>query len=217
MLLLVGLGNPGPGYAKHRHNIGFMAVDAIADRHGFGPFRARFHGRAAEGEIAGRKALALKPETFMNESGRAVAAAAAFYKIPPADVIVLHDEIDLACGKVRIKRGGGHAGHNGLRSIHAHLGPDYARMRLGIGHPGEKDAVTGHVLRNFSKADAKWVETLLDAVAEHAGLLVEGRDSDFMSKLAQAVRPPRPRKPKEPPTSADQAGGKGAPDGGDGV
>jgi len=227
MLLLVGLGNPGPGYAKHRHNIGYMALDAIAGHFGFGPFRAKFQGRAAEGEIAGHRVLALKPETFMNESGRAVAAAARYHKIPPEDVIVLHDEIDLACGKVRVKRGGGHAGHNGLRSIHAHLGPDYARVRLGIGHPGDKDKVTGHVLRNFAKADTAWVAPLLDALGEHAALLVEGRDSDFMSKVAQAVSPPRPPKPKKEPKPDDapddapgsgEAGGEGGREGGgDGV
>jgi len=196
MLLLVGLGNPGTGYAKHRHNIGFMAVDAIARRHGFGPFRAKFRGLIAEGEISGRKVLALKPETFMNESGQSVEAARAFYKIPPEDVIVLHDEIDLAAGKVRVKRGGGHAGHNGLRSIHAHIGSDYGRVRFGIGHPGDKDKVTGHVLKNFAKADAQWVEKVLDALAEHAGLLIDGEDSAYMSKAAEAVTPPRPKKLK---------------------
>ncbi len=196
MLLLVGLGNPGTGYAKHRHNIGFMAVDAITRRHGFGPFRAKFRGLTAGGEISGRKVLALKPETFMNESGQSVEAARAFYKIPPEDVIVFHDEIDLAAGKVRVKRGGGHAGHNGLRSIHAHIGPGYGRVRLGIGHPGDKDRVTGHVLKNFAKADAQWVEKVLDAHAEHAGLLIEGEDSAYMNEVARAVTPPRPKKPK---------------------
>lgn len=212
MLLLVGLGNPGTGYAKHRHNIGFMAIDAIARRHGFGPFRAKFRGLTAGGEIAGRKVLALKPETFMNESGQSVEAARAFYKIPPEDVIVFHDEIDLAAGKVRVKRGGGHAGHNGLRSIHAHIGPDYGRVRLGIGHPGDKDKVTGHVLKNFAKADAQWVEKVLEALAEHAGLLIEGEDSAYMTQVARAVTPPRPKKP-EPAEAAS----KQEENGGDGV
>ncbi len=188
MLLLVGLGNPGTGSAKHRHNIGFMAVDAIARHHGFGPFRSKFQGLTAEGEISGRKVLALKPETFMNDSGQSVEAARAFYKIPLEDVIVLHDEIDLAAGKVRVKRGGGHAGHNGLRSIHAHIGSEYGRVRIGIGHPGDKDKVTGHVLKNFAKADAAWVEKVLDALAEHAGLLIDGEDSAYMSKAAEASR-----------------------------
>ena len=194
MLLLVGLGNPGEGYAKHRHNIGFMAIDAIGERHSFGPFRSRFQGRTAEGKIAGHKLLALKPETFMNDSGRAVEAARAFYKIPPEDIIVFHDEIDLLAGKVRVKRGGGHAGHNGLRSIHDHIGPDYGRVRLGIGHPGDKDKVTGHVLKNFAKTDAGWLGKVLGALSDHAGLLIDGDDSAYMSKIAEAVKPPRPKK-----------------------
>jgi len=197
MLLLVGLGNPGPEYVKHRHNIGFMAVDEIARRHGFGPFRAKFQGLVAEGEISGTKVLVLKPETFMNESGQSVEAARGFYKIPPEDIIIFHDEIDLTAGKVRVKRGGGHAGHNGLRSVHAHIGPDYGRVRLGIGHPGDKDKVTGHVLKNFAKTDAEWVEKVLGALAEHAGLLIEGDDSTYMSKAAEAVTPPRAKKPKQ--------------------
>jgi PTH1 family peptidyl-tRNA hydrolase len=197
MLLLVGLGNPGDGYAKHRHNIGFMAIDTIAEKYSLGPFRKKFHGRIAEGEIAGRKVLALKPETFMNESGRAVTAAAAFYKISPEDIIVFHDEIDLEAGKVRVKRGGGHAGHNGLRSIHDHMGPDYGRVRLGIGHPGDKDQVTGHVLKDFAKSDSEWVGKVLDALADHAPLLIAGDDSAYMSKAAEAVTPPRSSKVPE--------------------
>jgi len=206
MLLLVGLGNPGVEYAKNRHNIGFMALDSIAARHGFAPFRKKFHGQIAEGEIGGEKVLALKPETFMNESGRAVTAAATFYKIPPEDIIVLHDEIDLAAGKVRVKRGGGHAGHNGLRSIHAHIGPDYGRVRIGVGHPGEKDRVTGHVLKDFAKADADWVEKALAAISEHAGLLLTGDDGAFLTKVAEAVNPPRASKPK-PDETGDETGG----------
>ena len=196
MLLVVGLGNPGAGHASNRHNIGFMAVDAIVRRHGFGPFRAKFHGEIAQGDVAGVKVLALKPTTYMNDSGRSVAAAAGFFKIPPADVVVLHDELDLAEGRLRVKRGGGHAGHNGLRSIHAHVGADYRRIRLGIGHPGDKDRVTAHVLRNFAKADEAWLGKLLDAVADGFPLLVEGDDPGFMSKVALAMKPPKPKPPK---------------------
>ena len=205
MLLLVGLGNPGAGYAKNRHNIGFMALQAIAGRYDFGPFRKKFHGLIAEGAIGGEKVLALKPETFMNDSGRSVIAAAAFYKIPPEDIIVLHDEIDIAAGKVRVKRGGGHAGHNGLRSIHAHIGPDYGRVRIGVGHPGDKDEVTGHVLEDFAKADAGWVEKALGVISEHAGLLLAGDDGAYMTKVAEAVNPPRNSKPK-PVQKTDEDG-----------
>ena len=205
MLLLVGLGNPGAEYAKNRHNIGFMALQAIAGRYDFGPFRKKFHGLIAEGAIGGEKVLALKPETFMNDSGRSVAAAAAFYKIPPEDIIVLHDEIDIAAGKVRVKRGGGHAGHNGLRSIHAHIGPDYGRVRIGVGHPGDKDEVTGHVLEDFAKADAGWGEKALGAISEHAGLLLAGDDGAYMTKVAEAVNPPRNSKPK-PVQKTDEDG-----------
>lgn len=192
MLLVVGLGNPGVGYARNRHNIGFMAVDAIAARHRFAPFRRRFHGEAAEGGAGGRKVLILKPMTYMNESGRAVAAAAGFYKIPPGDVLVFHDELDLAAGKVRCKTGGGHAGHNGLRSLHAHIGADYRRVRLGIGHPGDKDRVIGHVLKDFAKADDAWLQPLLDAIAEFFPLLADGDDAAFMSKVALTLTPPKP-------------------------
>ncbi|NQU62366.1 MAG: aminoacyl-tRNA hydrolase [Rhodospirillales bacterium] len=191
MLLLVGLGNPGDEYAKNRHNIGFMALDAIAERHGFASFRSKFQGLIAEGTIAGLKVLALKPQTFMNESGRSVTSAATFYKIPPEDIIVFHDEIDLEAAKVKVKRGGGHAGHNGLRSIHDHIGPDYARVRIGVGHPGDKDQVTGHVLDDFAKADKVWVANLLEALAKNADLLIDGDDSAYMSKAADAVTPPR--------------------------
>jgi len=204
MLLVVGLGNPGSRHARNRHNIGFMAIDAIARRHGFARFRARFHGQAAAGAIAGRKAVALKPLTFMNDSGRSVAAAAAFYRLPPADVVVLHDEIDLASGRLRVKTGGGHAGHNGLRSIHAHLGAGFRRVRLGVGHPGDKDRVAGHVLKNFAKSDQAWLETILEAIALNFGLVVEGDDEAFMSKVALAVAPPRPKRAKPPPAEPDQ-------------
>ncbi len=208
MLLLVGLGNPGPGYAGNRHNIGFMAVDAVAKRHGFAPFRAKFQGRLAEGRVAGRRVLALKPGTQMNESGRSVAAAAGFFKIAPEDVIVFHDEIDLAAGRLRVKRGGGHAGHNGLRSIHAHIGPDYGRVRFGIGHPGDKDRVTGHVLADFSKADKAWLDGLFDAVAEAFPRLVEGDDGAFMNQVSRAAGRP-PAAPQRRRTDADESGGDG--------
>lgn len=205
MLLVVGLGNPGAGYARNRHNVGFMAVDEIVRRHSFGPYRAKFHGEVAEGLIAGEKILVLKPETYMNESGRAVQAAMTFYKISPLDVIVLHDELDLVGGKVRVKRGGGHAGHNGLRSIHAHVGSDYARVRIGIGHPGEKDRVVSHVLKDFSKDEEQWVVKLLDSIADHMEMLVKGDDARFQSDIALDMAPP---KPKKPANDADNEGNK---------
>lgn len=187
MLLLVGLGNPGSGYAHNRHNIGFMALNAIASHYSFSPFSRKFQGRIAEGFIDGVKVLALKPETFMNESGRAVAAACTFFKIPPEKIVVLHDEIDLKPAKVKVKRGGGHAGHNGLRSVHEHIGPDYGRVRLGIGHPGDKELVIGHVLKDFSKTDGEWVDKVLNAIAKNSVLLVAGRDGEFMSQVAAEV------------------------------
>lgn len=197
MLLLVGLGNPGSGYARHRHNIGFMAVDAIVRRHGFGPWRPRFDGEIAEGEIAGERVLALKPMTYMNESGRSVAAAARFYKIPPARTYVIHDEIELAPGKLRVKQGGGHAGHNGLRSIDALFANDYWRVRLGVGRPdraasqANPDMVSNYVLHDFPKADRPWVEKLIDAVAEHIPLLAAGKDATFANRIAAAMQPPK--------------------------
>ncbi|HRK96594.1 MAG TPA: aminoacyl-tRNA hydrolase [Rhodospirillales bacterium] len=196
-LLFVGLGNPGPAYAGNRHNIGFMAVDAIALRHRFGPFRAKFQSHLAEGSLSGRTVLLLKPQTFMNVSGQAVAAATSFYKIPPEDVLVFHDEIDLAAAKVRYKVGGGHAGHNGLRSLHAHIGPDYRRVRLGVGRPGSKNEVIDHVLDDFAKADRVWLTPLLDAIAEYAPLLAGGDGEAFMSKVALATRPVKEKAPRE--------------------
>ncbi len=192
-LLVVGLGNPGAAYADNRHNIGYMAVDAIARRHRWAPFQRRFQGEVAEGVLEGRKILVLKPTTYMNESGRSVSTAARFFKLAPAEVLVFHDEIDLAAGKLRVKRGGGHAGHNGLRSITAHIGPDFRRVRLGIGHPGSKDRVIGHVLKDFDKADAAWLEPLLDAIAAHFPLLAAGDDGAFMSKVALTLNPPPPK------------------------
>jgi PTH1 family peptidyl-tRNA hydrolase len=185
MLLWVGLGNPGPEHARQRHNIGFMALDAIARRHGFAPWRKRFKGEVAEGAIGGVKILALKPMTYMNASGDAVQQAAGFHKIAPAEIWAFHDELDLAPGKVRVKKGGGTAGHNGLRDMQRALGtPDFGRVRLGIGHPGHKDRVTGHVLGNFAKVDAEWVDALLDAVADAAPLLAAGKAEDFMTRVA---------------------------------
>ena len=189
-LLLVGLGNPGDRYAANRHNIGFRALDAIARMHALAPFRSRFQGEMAAGRLDDRDVLAFKPMTFMNDSGRPVAAAARFFKIPVEEIIVFHDEIDLAAGKVRVKRGGGAAGHNGLRSIDAHLGPDYRRVRLGIGHPGGKERVVGHVLADFTDADAGWLEPLLAACARHVPLLLAGDEGQYMSKVALALKPP---------------------------
>jgi PTH1 family peptidyl-tRNA hydrolase len=192
MLLLVGLGNPGPSYRDNRHNVGFMAVDAIHGRWRLGPYRTKFHGDVAEGTIDGEKVLVLKPQTYMNESGRAVQAVMTFYKLKPADLVVFHDELDLAAGKLRVKTGGGHAGHNGLRNIQAHIGPEFRRVRIGVGHPGDKNKVVGHVLKDFSKEDQTWRDTLLDAVADNADLLVSGDDVGFQNRVALALKPPRP-------------------------
>jgi PTH1 family peptidyl-tRNA hydrolase len=192
MLLLVGLGNPGADYQGHRHNVGFMAVDAIARAHGFGPWKKKFHGEIAEGVIAGEKALALKPQTFMNESGRAVGEAATFYKIAPADIVVFYDEIDLAPGRFRMKIGGGAAGHNGIRSIIASaVGESFRRARIGVGHPGDKARVHGYVLGNFAKGDRDWLDPLLDALAKAAPLLVTAGDERYQTeamRLAPAAK-----------------------------
>ncbi len=196
MFLVVGLGNPGPAYVGNRHNIGFMAVDEIVRRHGFSPWRTKFQGEIADGVVDGKKALVLKPMTYMNDSGRSVLAAATFYKISPEDIIVFHDEIDLAPGKLRVKRGGGHAGHNGLRSIHAGLGADYARVRMGVGHPGDKGEVKNYVLKDFSKADQEWLDPMLDGCAEFLGDVLDGDDPSFMSKVAHRISPNRPNAPK---------------------
>lgn len=195
MILLVGLGNPDSRYLFNRHNIGFMAVDAIWHRHGFGPWRRRFQGAAAEGSLGEVKCLLLKPQTYMNESGRSVAAAMRFYKIDTDAVIVFHDELDLAPGKLRTKTGGGVAGHNGLRSIAAHVGPDFRRVRLGIGHPGTKNLVHDYVLRDFAKADFDWLEPLLAAIAEYAPLIAAGQDSSFMNKVHLSLNPPEDETP----------------------
>jgi PTH1 family peptidyl-tRNA hydrolase len=199
LYLLTGLGNPGPKYAGNRHNIGFMAVDEIVRRHGFGPWRKRFHGETSEGKLGGEKVLALKPLTYMNESGQSVGAAMRFFDIDPAQVIVLYDELDLEPGKVRVRYGGGAAGHNGIRSIIAHAGPHFQRVRLGIGHPGERDMVHPHVLSDFAKADKAWLEPLIDAVAENIGLLVEGQEGSFQNKVHLALNPvaEKPKKKDE--------------------
>jgi peptidyl-tRNA hydrolase, PTH1 family len=187
MVLLVGLGNPGPKYAGNRHNIGFMAVNAIAELHRFPGWRSRFQGQISEGTLDGARTALLKPMTWMNESGRAVGEAMRWLKLAPADVTVFYDEIDLAPGKVRIKTGGGAAGHNGIRSIIAHIGPDFRRVRLGVGHPGHKDAVHRHVLSDFAKADREWLGPLLVAVADNATRLVGGDDAGFMNRVALAL------------------------------
>jgi PTH1 family peptidyl-tRNA hydrolase len=187
MLLLVGLGNPGEKYSRNRHNIGFMAVDEIAKRHGIGPWRRRFQGVACEGPIGGARALLLLPGTFMNESGRAVAEAVHFYKLPLKDVTVFHDEIDLSPAKVRVKIGGGIAGHNGLRSISEHIGNDYRRVRIGVGHPGNKDMVQHYVLGDFAKSERGWVEALTDIIAENADFLTRGEDASFQNKVHLAM------------------------------
>lgn len=199
MRLLVGLGNPGARYARNRHNIGFMAADAIARRHRFSGFRSRFRGELAEVPISGERVLLLKPQTFMNASGEAVGDAARFFKIPPDDIIVMHDEIDLRPGKLRVKRGGGNAGHNGLRSIDPVLGPDYWRVRIGVGHPGIKELVQPYVLQNFTEEEWRaWVDPLLAAIAETIPLLVSGAPDAFMSEVARRFTPPK-EEPAEGP------------------
>ena len=191
MKLIVGLGNPGAKYAGNRHNIGFMAVERIAADHGFAPWKRGFQGMLCEGKLGAEKVVLLKPETFMNLSGQSVGEAMRFYKLTPAEITVLHDELDLAPGKVRVKQGGGHAGHNGLRSIHAHIGEAYGRVRLGIGHPGHKDAVVGYVLLVFAKADQNWLDDLLRGISDGAVALAEGDGARFMNAVALRVVPPR--------------------------
>jgi peptidyl-tRNA hydrolase, PTH1 family len=188
MWLLVGLGNPGPSYAGNRHNIGFMAIDAVVRRHNLGSWRRRFKGVTAEGLIGGERVIALKPETFMNDSGRAVADAANFYKIDVGHIVVFHDEIDLTPARVRVKTGGGVAGHNGLRSITDHVGNDYVRVRIGVGHPGVKELVYSYVLGNFAVAERPWVEALCDILADNAAMLVRGQDSSFQNKVHLAMQ-----------------------------
>ncbi len=203
MQLFVGLGNPGAKYARHRHNIGFMAVDRIVDEHGFSPWRSKFQGQISEGRLGGEKVLMLKPETFMNRSGQAVGEAMRFYKLAPEDVTVFQDELDLAPGKVRVKRGGGHAGHNGLRSVHGHIGDTYQRVRLGIGHPGRKEAVPGYVLHDFAQADASWLGDVLQGVSEGAPALADGHTDKFMNAVSLRTAPPRSSTTKPAPKPAN--------------
>lgn len=192
MQIFVGLGNPGAKYAGNRHNIGFMALDRIAGDHGFGPWKSKFQGQIAEGRLGSEKVLLLKPETFMNLSGQSVGDAMRFYKLDPSDITVFHDELDLAPGKCRVKTGGGHAGHNGLRSIHGHIGEAYHRIRLGIGHPGRKELVAPYVLHDFSKADQQdWLEDLLRGISDGALALAKGDTGKFQNAVALRVSPPR--------------------------
>ena len=194
-LLIAGLGNPGESYARHRHNVGFMAADAIAERHRFAPWRSRYHGLVSEGTLSGRRTLLLKPMTYMNDSGISVGDAARYLKLPLDAIVVIHDELDLAPGKLRAKTGGSDAGHNGLRSITSYLGPDYRRVRIGIGHPGAP-AVLSYVLHDFSRTDKEWLSPLLDAVAEAAPFLARDDDAGFMNRVALLIRPPKPSKPR---------------------
>ncbi len=211
MRLFVGLGNPGSKYARNRHNIGFMAVDRIAGDHGFGPWKSKFQAEIAEGRLGGEKVLLLKPQTFMNRSGQSVGEAMRFYKLDSTDITVFHDELDLAPGKVRVKAGGGHAGHNGLRSIHEHIGPAYDRVRLGIGHPGRKEMVSPYVLSDFAKADADWLEDVLRGVSDGAVHLANDEGGKFMNAVALRTAPPRSSKTPAKPDPAPEAAAKPDP------
>jgi len=204
MKLLIGLGNPCSAHAHQRHNVGFMAAERIALRYGLGPWKKRFHGLVCDGQIGGHRVTLLKPQTYMNDSGRSVGEAQRYLKVDAGDIYVFHDELDLAPGKVKVKTGGGNAGHNGLRSLTAHIGNEYARVRIGIGHPGAKEAVLRHVLHDFAKADAAWLEPLLDAIAEAAPRLAAGEDARFLTDVARATS--KPATPSAPaPASAAMA------------
>ena len=210
MKLFVGLGNPGAKYAQNRHNIGFVALDQIAADHGFAPWRSKFQGQLTEGRLGRKKVLLLKPETFMNLSGQSVGEAMRFYKLDSTDVVVFHDELDLAPAKVRLKSGGGHAGHNGLRSIHQHISPHYDRVRLGVGHPGHKDRVSGYVLSDFAKADQNWLDDVLRGISDGAAYLADDEGPKFLNAIAMRVNPPRPStgtkgKPVQKPAEPTQA------------
>lgn len=198
MKLFVGLGNPGQKYARNRHNIGFMAVDRIAEDHGFGPWKSKFQGEISEGRLGSEKILLLKPQTFMNRSGQSVGEAMRFYKLESTDVVVFHDELDLAPGKVRVKAGGGHAGHNGLRSIHDHIGAAYDRVRLGIGHPGRKEMVSAYVLSDFAKSESDWLDDVLRGVSDGAPHLAQDDGGKFMNAVALRTAPPRSSKTAAP-------------------
>jgi PTH1 family peptidyl-tRNA hydrolase len=231
MKLFVGLGNPGASYARHRHNVGFMALERIAERYGAGPWKKRFHGLTSEAQIGGRKVVLLKPQTFMNDSGRSVGEALRYLKLDEGDLYVFHDELDLAPGKLKLKTGGGNAGHNGLRSITAHIGNEYARVRIGIGHPGSKELVYGYVLHDFAKADQAWLSPLLDAIAGAAPRLASGDDARFLTDVARTLQgdatpkeartrdgkprpepaePVRQAPPERPAEAAHPAGERGA-------
>jgi PTH1 family peptidyl-tRNA hydrolase len=215
MHILAGLGNPGQKYANHRHNVGYMAVERIASRHGFSPWTGKFRSQVAEGRLGGEKVLLLKPQTFMNLSGEAVGQALRFYRLEPGDLTAIHDELDLAPGRIRVKTGGGAGGHNGIRSLDAHCGPGYHRLRIGIGHPGDKTLVTPHVLGDFSREDRQWLEPLLDAIAEHAGLLALRDHAGFMNRVQASLKGDRPAgqshvrqarpKPVSPPAEGPMA------------
>jgi PTH1 family peptidyl-tRNA hydrolase len=214
MKLLVGLGNPGSQYARHRHNVGFMALERIAERHGLGPWRKRYHGLVAEGPIGGRRVMLLMPQTYMNDSGQAVGEAQRYLKIAEEDIYVFHDEIDLAPGKLKVKAGGGNAGHNGLRSISAHVGNEYTRVRIGVGHPGHKALVSGYVLHDFAKADLAWLDAMLDAIAEAAGRLADGDDARFLtdvSRRLQAAQHSSRKSAKAAPAAPGPVSGTEAP------
>jgi PTH1 family peptidyl-tRNA hydrolase len=215
MKLFVGLGNPGSEHARNRHNVGFMAADRIAAAHGFSPWKKRFQGATADGEIAGRRVVILKPATYMNESGRSVGEASRFLKIPEGDIVVFYDEIDLAPGKLKVKTGGGNAGHNGLRSISAHLDNDYVRVRIGVGHPGVKELVAKWVLNDFSKADKVWLEPLLEAIAASAGRLAAGDQARFMTDVAKhiAAADGESEEEDEAPKAPARARGSSRPEG----
>ncbi|PZX18260.1 peptidyl-tRNA hydrolase [Palleronia aestuarii] len=202
MLLLSGLGNPGAKYARQRHNIGFMAIDRIAADHGFPTFRAKFQGEISEGRIGTEKVVLLKPSTFMNNSGQSVGEAMRFHKLAPEEIVVFHDEIDLAPGKLKTKTGGGHAGHNGLRSLHQHIGPDYRRVRMGVGHPGHKDRVPGYVLHDFAKADEAWLDDMLRGISDGAEALARGDLAAFSNAVALRLSPQRPHSSPTPEAKA---------------
>ena len=205
MKVFVGLGNPGAQYERNRHNVGFMVLDRIGELHRFSGWKKRFQALTADGSIGDDRVLLIKPQTYMNESGQAVGEALRFLKLSPADLYVFHDELDLAPGKLKVKFGGGNAGHNGLRSLSAHIGNDYARVRIGIGHPGSKDLVSGYVLHDFAKADALWLEPMLDAMAKAAGRLAEGDAERFQTDVARVLQPP-----KEPKEAKDKKGARDA-------
>ncbi len=197
MKLFVGLGNPGEKYSRNRHNIGFMVLDSLAES-GFSAWKSKFQGRIAEGRIGAEKVVLLKPETFMNLSGQSVGEAMRYYKLSPADITVFHDELDLAPGKIKLKTGGGHAGHNGLRSLHQHIGPDYTRLRIGIGHPGHKDKVARYVLHDFTKADGDWISDLMRGIEKGVPFLAAGTGPKFLNAVALSLAPARPSTGKKP-------------------